>query len=247
MILRARWLICLACLGCHAAAHAPLETAPNAEPDAALAAPREPQGAATNDLSRAAACLASGDAERACSHLRQFVADHPDHSSARFFLAEMLFQHGQHAAACEHFERTIAACQDEAARDVPHLLHCHGRLVAAAEALNDEYEMHLQRGIGLMLTAQLRAAIGEPKGELPVEALLFRAAASLAAAHRLRPDQARPCWYSHAVWHQLAQTQMAELWLLKARAAAPFSYLTAAEQRGLQLADQHKIGRSSYH
>jgi tetratricopeptide (TPR) repeat protein len=238
---RAPWLICLACLGCHAVSTNAPELASTKTANKMRAAPRQPLDIAPDHLNSAAACLTRGDEEQACRHLSLFVTNAPNHPNAKFFLAELLFQRGQFAAAREHYLQAIAACQDQASRDVQHLLHCHGRLLAVAQALEDEYEIQLQRGIGMALSAQLRANLGDPQGVLPVEALLFRAAACLTAAHHLQPDQARPCWYLHTVWRQLGQAQPAELWLRRAEAAAAFSYLTCAEQRGLQLAVQHQL------
>ena len=51
-----------------------------------------------------------------------------------------------------------------------------------------------------------------------------------------RPSEARPYWYLHNVWARFAQQQSAQRWLRAAQAAAPFTYLTGAEQRQLQLA-----------
>ena len=224
MLPRARWLVCLACLGCH--------VAPNTAPPTESLPPLR-----KSHLSLAAAALADGDDEQACDHLSRFVQTQPEHRNARFFLAELLLQRGQHAAARAHYEQTIAACQAGEHADLRHLLHCHGRLLAIAEALDDEYEIELHKGIGLVLLAQARGQLGDPAGELPVEALLCRAAGCLAAAHALRPEEARPCWYLHVVWRQLGQTQPSQRWLSEAHAAAPFSSLTPAEQHSLALAD----------
>ena len=78
----------------------------------------------------------------------------------------------------------------------------------------------------------------KPAGDLPVEALLCKAAGSLAAAQALRPEEAKPCWYLHRVWRQLAQHQQADHWLRETHDAALFSALTPAEQRSLQIAGQ---------
>ena len=71
---------------------------------------------------------------------------------------------------------------------------------------------------------------------LSTEALLCKAAAELGLARMKRPSEARPCWYLHEVWSRLAQQHPAARWLRAAEAAAPFSYLTPAEQRDLRLA-----------
>jgi tetratricopeptide (TPR) repeat protein len=189
-----------------------------------------------NHLSLAAAYLAQGDEPRACDQLRQFLDAQPDHRNARFYYAELLCKLGQATEAREQFEHTIAVCQEEVPVDARHLLHCHGRLLKLAEAADDEYEVCLQRGIGMFWLAQARAKLGEPAGDLPVEALLCRAAGSLSAAHELRPEEARPCWYLHRIWQQLAQQHQAQHWLNETQNAATFSTLTPSEQRSLQIA-----------
>jgi tetratricopeptide (TPR) repeat protein len=253
---RAVWLVCLTCLGCQSVLGTPPEprdAAPSGEqiwsqgqvalrtgdPDHAIALyqqslEQQPE-LRHNHFSLAAAHLAKGDEPQACEHLSQFIAVEPEHHKARYLYAELLFKRGQHQAAREHFDRAVAACQENQA-DRPQLIHCHSRLVAIAEAAGDEYETQLQRGIVLHLLAQARAQLGDPTGELPVEALLCKAAGCLASAHSLRPGEARPCWYLHDVWRQLAQQQQAQHWLRAAQAAAPHSHLSPAEQRSLLLA-----------
>ena len=70
------------------------------------------------------------------------------------------------------------------------------------------------------------------------EGLLCKAAAELTLANLERPDEARPCWYLYLAWSQLGQRQLALCRLLQADSAAPFTYLTPAEQRNLRLACQ---------
>ena len=191
-----------------------------------------------NHLSLAAALLAQGDESQACDQLRQFLAFEPDHRNARSFYAELLCKRGQSLEARVQFEQTIAACHEENPIDARHLLHCHTRLFALAEAAEDDYETHLQRGLGLYWLAQARAQLGEPAGDLPVEALLCKAAGSLVAAHALSPEEARPCWYLYRIWRQQAQQHQAGRWLRAAQDAALFTALTPAELRSLQIASQ---------
>jgi hypothetical protein len=105
-----------------------------------------------------------------------------------------------------------------------------------AEAEEDEYGEHLNRGIGLFLLGRQRVVLADAEARLSAESLLFKAAGELMLARVRRPDEARPCWYLHEVWSQLAQSQPAARWLRAAEAEAPFSYLTPAERRRLQLA-----------
>lgn len=234
MLPRVRWLICLACLGCQAAPFAPPQPTP---PQPA------PPPIRHDHLSLAAASMSDGNDEQACNHLLRHIEVQPEHRNARFLLAELLYQRGQFAAAREHFEKSIALSQANEAAETQHLLHCHGRLLSIGEASDDGYEVALQRGIGLVLLAQARKQLGDPSGELPVEGLLCRAAGSLTAAHTLRPDEARPCWYLHEVWRQLGQTALSERWLKESQAAAAFSTLTSVEHCRMSLAGQASATR----
>jgi tetratricopeptide (TPR) repeat protein len=189
-----------------------------------------------NQLSLAAAYLESGNDVEACAHLASYVAAHPEHLVIRTHYAELLLRLHRVQEGCAEFERFIADMQEQQDDDVRALIHCHSRLMEVGEATEDEYAVHLHRGIGLYLLARERVATDEPEGDLPTEGLLCKAAGELSVAHTLRPGDARPCWYLYAVWSRLGQQQPARRCLHEAEAAAPFSYLTPAEQRSLQLA-----------
>ncbi|MCI0641591.1 MAG: tetratricopeptide repeat protein [Gemmataceae bacterium] len=199
----------------------------------ALAAER---GASKSFLSLAAAYLAQGDEDSACVALGQFVDANPEHRNGRYFLAELLAKTGRRRDARREFEQVVADNQQENPKDIRHLSHCHSRLMDLAEADADEYHFFLHRGIGLYWLSVGRFEAGDPTGDLPAEGLLCKAAAELSEAHELRPQEARPCWYLHAVWRQLAQAQPASRWLRQAHDAAPFTYLTPAERGSLHLA-----------
>ena len=147
---------------------------------------------------------------------------------------------GAWAEARAEFEAAVAEAQDEL--PLSHLIHCHSRLTQIAEAEEEKYDEHLNRGIGLYLLARERAALPDPDGELSVEGLLCRAAGELTLARLERPDEARPSWYLYKVWSRLAQRRPALRSLREASDRAPFSYLTPAEQRGLQLACRDNTG-----
>jgi tetratricopeptide (TPR) repeat protein len=189
-----------------------------------------------NHLSLAAAHLETGDDATACGHLARYVAAHPEHLEARAQYAELLLRLGRGDGARDELARLAGDLQELGRPALNRLVQCHSRLLQIAEERHDEYEMHLHRGIGLYHLARQRAALDDPTGELPVEGLLCRAAGALTLARMLRPDEARPCWYLHAVWARLGQRQPAQRWLQAAAAAAPFSELTPAEQRALVLA-----------
>lgn len=189
-----------------------------------------------NQLSLAAAYLEKGDDNQAAAHMSAYVRSQPDHVVVRAHLAELLLRLARPLEAREQFERFVAAAQGRPALADEHLVHCHSRLMEIAEGQEDDYGEHLNRGIGLYLLAKQRASLPDPEGELSTEGLLCKAAGELTEARQLRPDEARPCWYLHAVWTQLAQTQPAARWLRAAEEAAAFSYLTPTERSDLALA-----------
>ena len=191
---------------------------------------------ARNHLSLAAAYADLGNDELAVAHMDRYVRQQPDHVVARLHYADMLLRLRQPAAARVQYERFVADVQDIEELADEYLVHCHSRLMEICEAAADEYGERLNRGLGLYHLARQRAAVGEPDGELPVEGLLFRAAGELMAARKLRPDEARPCWYLHLIWARLGQRQPASRWLRTAADAAAFFPLTPAEQRDLHLA-----------
>jgi tetratricopeptide (TPR) repeat protein len=193
-------------------------------------------GLARNFLSLAAAHVARGEQTQAADWLGRYVSAQPDHHVVRLHYAEMLLRLDKMPEGRAQIERFIADVQDRPALADSHLLDCHTKLIRLAESNGDEYGEHLHRGIGLYLLACQRAELAEQDDGLPTEALLCRAAAELARAWRQNPAEARPCWYLHVVWSRLAQHQPAARWLRAAEAAAPFSYLTPAEKRGLILA-----------
>lgn len=191
---------------------------------------------APNHLSLAAACLDGGDEDGACIHLAHYVASQPDQLKARSHYAELLLRLNRRSEARKQFERYDAEAQERDPPAKPQLIHCHSQLTKLALDENDYYREHLHRGIGLYLLSQERAALPDPNGDLPAEGLLFRASLELRKAHRKRPDEARPCWYLYEVWSQLGRRQPAMQCLREASESAPFSYLTAAERRNLELA-----------
>jgi tetratricopeptide (TPR) repeat protein len=195
-------------------------------------------GLMRNYLSLAAAYMEQGDDEAACPHLTRYVNAHPDQVTLRVYLADLLLRLKRLPDARDEFERCVAAAQKRDDTADAHLLHCHTRLMEIAEESEDSYREHLHRGIGLFVLAGQRAALADPDGELPTEALLCKAAGELTLAHLEKPDEARPSWYLHEVWSRLAQRQPARRCLRDAETAAAFSYLTPREQNDLQLACQ---------
>ena len=228
MIPRAVWLCCLTCLGCQA-----------------VLGMRQEQSGARPVLRQAigvdeATSTGKNGGEEQDLAPRSAAAERPRLGDARTLQADLLLARGRHEEAREQYRLAIVEHQKQGERRP--LLHCHGKLVALAQSAEDEYEVQLQRGIGLWLLAQERACLGDPEGDVPVEGLLCKAAASLMRAHALRRDEARPCWYLHEVWRQLAQPQQADRWLKQADHAALFTGLTPWEQQQLVLAG---LGRQS--
>ncbi len=191
---------------------------------------------ARNFLSLAAAHVSRGDEAEAALWLARYVEVQPDHHIIRLHYAELLLRLGKVPDGRAQLERFISDVQDRDDLASAHLLDCHTKLVQLAEAGEDEYGEHLNRGIGLYLLACQRTQVGDVEDGLSTEALLCKAAAELGLARMQRPAEARPCWYLHEVWSRLAQHHPAARWLRAAEAAAPFSYLTPAEQRDLRQA-----------
>jgi tetratricopeptide (TPR) repeat protein len=189
-------------------------------------------------LGLAAACLQEGNLDQAAVHLAGYVEAHPEELIVRARYAELLLRQHRLPNAREEFERFVAEAQDAGGAAARQLIHCHSRLMEIAMQGDDEYGEHLNRGIGLYLLACERETLTDADEGPPVEGLLCKAAAELTLARMERADQARPCWYLYEVWSHLGQTQPAFRWLREAATAAPFSYLTPAEQRGLYLACQ---------
>lgn len=196
---------------------------------------------APNQLSLAAACLEKGDEDAACAHLAHYVASQPDQLKARSHYAELLMRLNRVNDARKQFERYDADAQEREPPAGSQLIHCHSQLTKIAVQLEDSYEEHLHRGIGLYLLGQERAALPDPDGDLPAEGLLFRAGLELRKARRQRPEEARPSWYLYEVWSHLGKRRPAMQYLREAHEAAPISYLTPAERRNLQLACLQQI------
>lgn len=186
-------------------------------------------------LSLAAAYLDQGQEDKACRFLTLYVAAHPRHLSVRAQYAELLHRLRRFTEARHEFENFVAEIQADDRLAAEHLIHCHSRLMQIAEVQCQEYDEHLNRGIGLLLLARQRDS-GEVPAEISSESLLCKAAGELALANQARPDEARPCWYLHEVWSELAQSQPAFKYLRAAQTLAPFSYLTPTERRDLHLA-----------
>jgi hypothetical protein len=212
------------------------------QPDQAIACYRQSLAAdpafTRNHLSLAAAFVEKGDEAGACPHFAAYLTAHPEQLTIREYYAELLHQLKRAGEARAEFERLVADAQEAGPAAARQVLHGHTRLMELAEAAADRYDEHLQRGIGLFLLARERAALPGDAGELTAEALLCKAAGELTAARVEKPGEARPYWYLYEVWSRLAQRQPALRCLHQADAAAPFSYLTPAEKRSLQLAGQ---------
>jgi tetratricopeptide (TPR) repeat protein len=193
-------------------------------------------GLARNHLSLAAALLALGRDGQAAPHMARYLEAQPDHLVIRAHYAEVLLRLARPGEARRQFERFVAEAQEHEALGREHLVHCHSRLMEIAQGEDDNYGEHLHRGIGLYLLARRRAELTAGEGGLSEEALLCKAAGELTLARLERPDEARPWWYLHEVWATLGQRQPASRCMRAAAAAAPLSYLSPAERRGLDLA-----------
>lgn len=214
---------------------------PETKPSAlGSAAPDEKKTRENRHLTLVALCLEQGRPEEACHHLGRFVEANPEHRNARFYWAEMLRRRERPEEAGAQFELVVAGLQEEHFLDLRNLIHCHSRLAELAEKRDDAFGRQLHRGIALWWLAQTPASSAEEEDLVPPESLLCKAAAALALAHQLDPEQARPCWYLHNVWRKLGQERSARRFLHRVHSRAAFSPLTPAEQRGLFLAPGDK-------
>jgi hypothetical protein len=246
MPLCSRWLIgAVFCLGCHAPLTIPGEAssaaAPPSDPSPSISSADPQLGAASTPsacLTQAAAYLDKGNDDGACAELAKYLVYNPEHLVIRLHYAELLLRTRHPAAARREFERFAADAQGEEKLPLQHLVHCHSQLMELAEARDDEYQEHLNRGIGLFYLACECDGRPETRERLSEEALLCLAAGELSLARKKRPDEARPCWYLYRVWSRLDQCLPAQRNLRRAEDNAPFSDLTPAEQRGLFLACQ---------
>lgn len=243
MMRRLSVVVALLGSGCHAMLPVPEQGALHL-PDAADRSPADQKVAAADealapdsDLAQAAECLERGDESAACALLASHIAAHPHHVSLRAQHAELLMQLNRLAEARDEFERFAAVAQERGDGLLPLLVHAHSRLVELAERREDDYQEHLQRGLGLYWLAK-RTLAEQHDGDMPAEGLYFKAAADLIKAHHLQPEEARPCWYLYLIWRELARQQFALRWLRDTRDRADESYLTPGEQRRLHLACQ---------
>jgi hypothetical protein len=193
-----------------------------------------------NYLSLAAAWLDRNDDVKASLYLALYVAAHPEHLGVRFQYIELLERQKRSAEVKMELDSLICDIQEMDTVPEDQLIHCHSKLMQMGEATENEYEEHLHRGIGLYLLSRQRDMLGKDPETLCSEGLLCKAAAELTLASRIRADEARPQLYLHAVWSRLLQSQPAGKSLRAAEDAAPFSYLTPAEHRRLQLASRQR-------
>ncbi len=201
---------------------------------------------ACNHLSLAASYLEKGEDEKAASSMKQYLEARPDHLAIRLHYAELLSRLQRPTAARDQLERFIADAQQMPELQERLLVDGHSRLMELAVATEDAYREHLHRGIGLYLLGCHLARVKEQPKEASAEGLLCRAAAELTLARLDKPGSARPAYYLHEVWSQLAQNQPATRWLRAAQAAAPFSDLTPTERRRLDAA-YHDLRAETLH
>jgi tetratricopeptide (TPR) repeat protein len=187
-------------------------------------------------LGLAAAYIAKDMPIDACFHLTKYVQARPDQLVIRSRYAELLVRLKKVQQAQAELEGCIAQAQEKGGRANDHMIHCHSRLVQIAEQSGDRYREHLHRGIGLFLIAGKRSSLPEPASEFSAEGIYCKAAAELTLAQLHHPEEAQPYWYLYKVWQELGQRQPALDQLRMAQASAPFTFLTPAEQRDLQLA-----------
>ena len=187
-------------------------------------------------LAEASRCIERDDLQSAGAQLAIYLDSKPDSQTIRVQYAEILASLKRRLEARGQFNQFLALAQEQKTEAGATMIHVHRRLMEIAEEANDEYGVHLHRGIGLYLLGQRRAQIDSAEQDMPAEGLLCKAAAELTLAHDERPNEAQVSWYLFQVWSQLGQRHAALARLREARDAAPFSYLSPVESRKLSLA-----------
>ncbi len=183
-------------------------------------------------LTRAAACLDRGDEPGAVLHLREYVRANPSAHMTRAHLAELLYRHGEPAAARAEFERFLAAAPPAGPAHA-HRPHCHARLVSLAEAAGDSAAEHYHRGVGLLLLVEKWDADPARRDEVRAEQTCAQAAAALRTAGDDQPPDARVNLYLARAYARLGQPAAAAAARRQARAGLPDPRLTAAERAEL--------------
>jgi hypothetical protein len=243
----AAFLILTAAFGCHSPLVTPHvdEPKPLPEPVAVKSLPtadvhvtaRVPVAESPADhLAEASRCLERDDLKNAGVELATYLDVRPDALAVRVQYAEILASLKRRSEARQQFNQFLAIAQEQKADAGATMVHVYRRLMEIAEEANDEYGLHLNRGIGLFLLSQSRAQLGGAQEEMPVEGLLCKAAAELTLAYDERPHEAQVTWYLYQVWSRLGQRHAALVRLREAHDAAPFSYLSPAESRKLSMA-----------
>ncbi len=204
-------------------------------PDAAPVEPAADHG--DGALTRAAACLDRGEESAAVPHLREYVRANPSAHLTRAHLAELLYRHGEPAAARTEFEQFLAAAPPAGPAHA-HRAHCHARLVSLAEDAGDAAAEHYHRGVGLLLLVEKWDADPARRDDVRAEQTCAQAAAALRAAGEDRPPDARVNLYLARAYARLGQSGPAETARRQARAGLPDPRLTAAERAELEAGDQ---------
>lgn len=246
----AAFLILTAAVGCHTPIVTPTADEPKppiqatgeksapppSETHVVTATPVPVPESPADHLAEAGRCLEREDLKSAGMELATYLEAKPDALAVRVQYAEILASLKRRSEARNQFNQFLAIAQEQKTDANATMVHVHRRLMEIAEEANDEYGLHLNRGIGLYLLSQSRAQLGASEGELPVEGLLCKAAAELTQAHEARPNEAQGAWYLYQVWSQLGQRHAALVRLREAHDAAPFAYLSPAESRKLSMA-----------
>ena len=180
---------------------------------------------ATDDaLMLAAEALDRGDERAAADRMGEYVAANPGAAMPRAHLAELLYRQGRGAEARRHYERFVADAQPATGAPRRHLVHCHTRLMAIAEAAGDDYGEALHRGVGLLLLAE------RDPPDAATEPTLAKALDALRAAVDERPDSARAHAYLARALRAIGQPAAAHQAASRARDCLPDATLTPTER-----------------
>ena len=206
--------------------------APFTRPEDRATAPVVAAVTAADDesLMLAAEALERGDEVAAAARMGEYVSANPAATMPRAHLAELLDRQGRGAEARRHYERVVAEAQPATGAPRRHLVRCHTRLAAIAEAAGDDYGAALNRGVGLLLLAERDPA------DATTEPTLAKALDALRSAAEERPDSARVHAYLARTLRALGQPAAAARATERGRDCLPDATLTPTERRWLDSA-----------
>ncbi len=175
-----------------------------------------------DELYLSAQALEKGDRAGAILYLRKYVSSHPDQFLYQAYLAELLYKQEQYSEARSTFESFLKNVPEKHPLAQKHQIHCYTRLMEIAMKENDDYQEHLNRGIGFYLLARelgkiKKENVNHDNWQYEQQTILCKAIKELKLAESINPHQIRSLWYLSRVWHELNQEEASEIALKQMR------------------------------